>query len=311
MEEDIDKKIITVNIVYGDKIAPQEQQPMEINRLFNELPIRILNSHEEPFFYAEDIAKVLKLTNIRMTLRMFSGREIVSPEQRQKYNITTYKLHRGHLARDDHKILLTEAGVYRLIFTTRSELSERFRDWVYDVLHEIRTRGEYKVDVEMQKLKISNEKLAAENNTLKTEIEILRKKQDEFVNLTDKIYVFEIPNDPRLIEQRNIPPEDIPSDDEAISDDCNTIDNWELYCRMFPDENDRTPPFTYKITAIPKPNDFAAFALRYEVYVRSSIDTLKLLEDKLYEYRVNSINNTHYYECRWEIIQRILHGVII
>jgi hypothetical protein len=51
-------------------LEPMKEQPeFEINQFFNELPIRILNSHKMPFFYADDVAKVLGIKQVRHSIK--------------------------------------------------------------------------------------------------------------------------------------------------------------------------------------------------------------------------------------------------
>jgi prophage antirepressor-like protein len=206
-DEDGDFEIdeaITVRSTGGD-ILLNKQDNFEINRLFNQLPIRILNSHQFPFFYAEDVAKVLGIKKVRTSLTNFTEKEIVSQELRQKYNIITYKLHRGKLAIDNRKILLTEFGVYRLIMNSRSQLADTFRDFVYDVLYQLRTTGEFKIKAELEQLRTTNETILAENGTLKSEIDHLKVKQDQLKNLCDEIILVEHKNNPYEILPTNIP----------------------------------------------------------------------------------------------------------
>lgn len=286
-----------------------EKAPLiEINRFFNELPIRIVGTQEFPVFYAEDIGKILNLKRIRNDVRNFGAREIVSPEQRQKYGIVTYK---RDGRKDSTKILLTEFGAYRLIMSHESQLGDQLRDFVYDVLHELRTKGVYEVKQELEKLKIVNEQILEENNQLKKYNDDLLQKQQQFQNLTEKLYVLEIANDPRKIIQQHVLPADKlddDSDDEFLK--YNSIDDWDLYCKMFPNPDDRTPPYTYKITIQVTADDRTRFNLRYEVYTRDARKTLELLDKKLYEYKVNSTPNSHYYECRWEVIRDTINGII-
>jgi prophage antirepressor-like protein len=96
------------------------QSGLEINQFFNQLPIRILNSQQLPFFYAEDVAKVLCIRNVRTSITNFTNKEIVSQDLRRKYNITTYCKYKGGVRRNDKAILLTEFGVYRLIMNSRT-----------------------------------------------------------------------------------------------------------------------------------------------------------------------------------------------
>lgn len=194
-------EITAVSDAYATAQMGIEPSNVEINHWFNQLPIRILNSHEMPFFYLEDIAKVLGIKNARVSVKNFDQSEIVSIELRKKYNIITYCKYKGGVRRNDKAILLTEFGVYRLIMTTRSEKSTEFKQFIYNVLHQLRTKGEYKITRKLQELEITNEQLSAANNTLQTEIDKLKARQNKFQNLCDKIYLIEFPHDPYVIKQ--------------------------------------------------------------------------------------------------------------
>jgi prophage antirepressor-like protein len=184
-------------------LEPMKGQPnFEINHFFNELPIRILNSHEMPFFYAEDIAKVLGIKTVRMSVKNFDENEIVSETLRQKYNIITYQKYKKGVRRNDKMILLTEFGVYRLLLTTRSEKSAEFKTFIYNVLYQLRTKGEYKVNQKLEQLQTVNEQLQAKVGKLEYEIDTLKHKQNQFKNLCDKLYLIEFPHDPYLIKQK-------------------------------------------------------------------------------------------------------------
>jgi prophage antirepressor-like protein len=302
---------------YSDLNSCAESPQIEINRFFNELPIRILNSHEEPFFYLEDIAKILAIKNPRKTVANFEGREIVTLDQRQKYNIVTYKIHRGKPVRDDRKILLTEAGVYRIIFTTKSQLSGVFRDWVYDVLRQLRLTGEYKVNAELQQLKTVNETLLKENNHLKQFTDDLIKKQDKFKNLCEKLYLVEFPNNPLEIEQTNLPKFLIKKHSQKLK--YNTVDNLYAYAVVLdkelklntpfietdPDTNlndlkiahsknteiakiviDKfAPKFSYLITDKITPEILTAGTVRHSMWVRNSKESLANIDKSLLSYK--------------------------
>lgn len=174
------------------------QQEIEINHFFNELPIRILNSHQFPFFYAEDVAKVLGFKSIRKGLANFTEKEIVSADLRKKYNIITYKKYKNGMRKDNKMILLTEFGVYRLIMTSRSQLADKFRDFIYDVLYQLRTAGEYKIKAELEQLQITNE-------LKQRDIDRLQSKISQFKNLCDEIVLIEFPNDPYELLPSNVP----------------------------------------------------------------------------------------------------------
>ena len=229
-------------IPYSMTNSTPERQPIEINRFFNELPIRILGTHAEPAFYLQDISKVLKIKNCHMTVENFGPREILSAQKRKELNIVTYRKYKNTFRRDDSAILLTEAGLYRIMFVNRSHLAEQFRDWVYDVLHEIRTKGFYQVEAELQQLKTVNEAVLSENNQLKKFNEELKIKQDKFKNLCEKLHMIEITNDIYKINQ-DIPNKFIKKTGERISKKFNEITNLYAYALTIDNELNLNTPF--------------------------------------------------------------------
>lgn len=198
---------------------------LEINHFFNELPIRILNSHEMPFFYAEDVGKALGIKRLRNSLTNFGEKEIVSQELRRKYEITTYQQCKIGIRRNDKIILLTEFGVYRVILGSRSQVAETFHNFVYDVLYQLRTVGEYRVKAELEELKVVNERQQAELGILKSQMDVLKFKQEAFKNLCDKITLVEIPIDPYEIEPSNLPTSVLKKDAQKLKPKHNRIDN--------------------------------------------------------------------------------------
>lgn len=301
----------------GMKVSTSEPE-FEINRFFNNLPIRILNSHDEPFFYAEDIGKILNIKQIRATVKNFDPIEIVSLEQRQKYNIVTYKRYKNDFRRDDKMILLTEFGLYRIIMINKSELAEQFRLFMYRVLHELRITGKYKVNAELQQLKIVNETLLNENNQLKSHNDELNKRQDKFKNLCEKLYLVEFPNNPLEIEQTNLP-KSLIKKHSKIKQKYNTVDNPYAYALTLdkelklntpfvetsPDTNLRdlkiahekntqiaykvieqfAPKFSYLVTDKITPDILTSGTVRHNIWVRNSKESLVNIDKSLLSYK--------------------------
>ena len=170
------------------EIQPEEQpeQPdnsvFSINTWFNNLPIRIIGSSDEPFFYASDIAAILGIKQLSSSIKNFDQTELVSPDTRARCNLITYRKYKGDMRRDDSITLLTECGVYRIIFNSRSNLSRDFRAHIYTTLRVARQNEKTPLNIINQEdLQIINEKL---NN-----LESLVKKYQKY---NPVIYVFRI-----------------------------------------------------------------------------------------------------------------------
>ena len=119
-----------------NKLEVHVEQPdnskISVNVCFNNLSIRIIGTHEKPFFYASDIATVLGIKNVRTSIKNFDATEIVTPELRTKYNLITYKQYEKGPRRDESVILLTENGARRLLSNSRTPAAERLRSLLDD-----------------------------------------------------------------------------------------------------------------------------------------------------------------------------------
>lgn len=279
---------------------------IDLNEVFNGLPIRIVGSHEFPMFYAADIGKILGISNIRVKLRGFSSTEIVSGEIRENLGITAY---RANGTKYEGIILLTEFGVYRLMFTTESELAETFREWFYDVIYKIRTTGTYALQKEITELKVRNEKELKEKDLLVESNKMLSGKLQQFKNLTDKIHLFEMKNDPRRIQlSKTMPEEDkfvFEDSDYSFSDDeCVTIDNWEAFERNCP-EDAKDRQYSYKVTLNPTPSDHTNYKCLRAFYVRDGAKAMKAVDMKLR----SSVVGKHVYAVEKSKIIAVIDGV--
>ncbi len=321
-----------------------DQPEFEINRFFNELPIRILNSHQIPFFYVEDVARVLGIKRIRASLRDLSEKEIVSQAMRQKYNITTYKKYKDTFRPNNTVILVTEFGVYRLIMNSRSQLADKFRDFVYDVLYQLRTVGEYKIKAKLEQLETINETVLAENGLLKQSIDDCHKRISEFKNLCEEIVLIEFKNNPYEIMQTNIPSCSKKKSNGGYSSSKkhNTIDNpipmaltlsYELgktlelkngmlvlLCdrKAVNAENfiiahqfikDNSPPNSYLVTTKPTAEQLTNGTVIYKVFVKDQQLAMKKLS-KLHEFKpLNAKNNSNYFTCDKEKIITAMNAI--
>lgn len=253
----------------------------EINTFFNEMPIRIVGSHDRPMFYSSDVADILGIKNIRQNLVNFNEREIVSKQEKDKNNIITF---RTDGKRHDRIILLTEFGMYRLLANNNSELGYKFREWLYDVLYKIRTTGEYKSKAEIQKLKTINEQVLKANGELVAYNQQLKLKRSEYQNLCERLFVFEINVDPRIVRQsRNLAEEDQSSEESFEQDGYDYIDYWDAYKAAFPDDAAERST-AYKVTKKPCPYDYGEYDLVFSMFVRDADAVLQKLGEELYQY---------------------------
>ena len=106
---------------------------MDLQRVFDYQgkPVRTVIVDGEPWFVAKDVCEILELRNHRDTLNR------LSPFMKGVANTDTP-------GGQQEMLIVSEAGVYKLVFTSRKAEAERFSDWVAtDVLPAIRKNGAY------------------------------------------------------------------------------------------------------------------------------------------------------------------------
>lgn len=98
---------------------------------FGDCPVRVLGTPDSPRFVAADVGAALGIANVRESLRRF-------PEDEKGVSST------DTLGGHQETLVLTEPGLYRLIFLSRKPAAEKFRRWVFhEVLPQIRQAGRY------------------------------------------------------------------------------------------------------------------------------------------------------------------------
>lgn len=108
---------------------------------FEDQRVRTLRIDGEPYFVGKDVAEILGYSNTRDALRKHVDREdkkseIVKASQMSQ-NAT------GYMSVD----LITESGVYALIFGSKMPNAKKFKRWVtHEVLPAIRKHGAYMTD---------------------------------------------------------------------------------------------------------------------------------------------------------------------
>ncbi len=105
---------------------------------FNDHPVRIAFLNEQPWFIAADVCRVLELTNSRMATADLEDDEkgvSITDTLGGKQNLT----------------IISESGLYALIFKSRKAQARKFRKWVTgEVLPALRTQGRYEMEATMQ-----------------------------------------------------------------------------------------------------------------------------------------------------------------
>ena len=124
------------------------------------IPIKIIGTHDNPLFCASNIAEILNITNIRSTIQHFDETEKISQ---------TFETCGG----PQNVTFLTEKGLYKVLFRSRSPIAEQFQNWVYQVIKEIRLNGQYTLQ----------KQLIAKDEEIKKRDEEILKKETELNNL--------------------------------------------------------------------------------------------------------------------------------
>jgi prophage antirepressor-like protein len=240
-----------------------QNQEFQINTFFNNLPIRIIGTPEEPFFYASDIGDVLGLTKVSMSIKNFDETELVTPEVRAGNNLITYRKYKDEMRRDDSVILLTEYGVYRLILCSKSVIAKDFKRHIYQIIKNARLAERGKLEV------IDKDDLKKLHET----IDELKKSQADYAKYNPAIYVFSR-------EINDNPYKHIPADQ---------VD------REIAREYDDIASTLYKFTTEPTAEDYTKSTLHAKIYGDSEQIMDELLEGAL-EIMPKALKHNRYHD---------------
>lgn len=110
--------------------------PPELTKTFEGQNIRILGTPEEPLFVAVDVCSILGLTNSREVLKSLDDDEA-------GVSLTDTRSENGVIQSRELSVV-TESGLYHLIFKSRKPAAKTFRRWITrDVLPSLRKTGTY------------------------------------------------------------------------------------------------------------------------------------------------------------------------
>jgi prophage antirepressor-like protein len=160
-----------------------------ITKAFENYSVSILketiDDKKQFYFRASDVGKVLDIVNIRSSVQNFTEREKGVREVdtiKGKQNVT----------------FLTSRGVYRLLYSSKKKIAEKFRDWVGDILddiifndsNELKKQLELK-DKEIERLKVKHDNDLLDKDKEKHWLHLLTKNQisyKKFITKKDGIY---------------------------------------------------------------------------------------------------------------------------
>lgn len=149
---------------------------------FEQMNVRTVEIDDEVWFVAVDVANVLGLTNVSMSLKSLDD------DERSKFN----------LGRQGETNVISEAGLYRFIGGSRKKEAKKFMRWVnHEVLPSIRKTGGYQVK-QMTPMEI----LETQYEALKDVDAAQKQLRNEFTDLKEQ---FGLPNDfrKRFTKARN------------------------------------------------------------------------------------------------------------
>lgn len=114
---------------------------MDILKAFSlydkEYPINIQGTVENPLFQANQIGRLLDMTNINKVLASYSD----------DLKVLTGSYSLGGMQKT---AFLTESGLYRLLARSTKPIANTFQKWMVQVLKEIRLTGEYKLKQQLE-----------------------------------------------------------------------------------------------------------------------------------------------------------------
>lgn len=151
---------------------------MDILKAFNidnkNFEINIQGTDDDPLFQANQIGRLLGLTNVHKTLSTFDSDE----------KVLTLS---STLGGEQQTTFLTEIGLYRLLGMSRKPIAHTFQKWVYNVVKEIRKNGKY----ELQKQHEVDKQLYEKRIALERHIVILNAYAKKDVVYLTKLKAFD------------------------------------------------------------------------------------------------------------------------
>jgi prophage antirepressor-like protein len=141
---------------------------MDIVKAFNSndlhTEIIIKGTVTDPLFRASDVGVVLDITSIRTSITDF--------DESEKRVVHTM----DNTGRLQDITFLTEKGLYKVLFRSRKPIAQKFQNWVCEVIKEIRLKGIYKMQDEINKaIEEKNEAIEEKNEAIEEKNEIREK----------------------------------------------------------------------------------------------------------------------------------------
>lgn len=131
-------------------------------------PVRVVTDHlDNNFYVANDVAAALGYTNIEKAISDNCKKTMPLSSLPIEHNISRQDIR-------SNANMITEADMYRLIFSSRLASAELFQDWVFnDVLPSLRKQGEY-TKSDMQVAQAAMQAASSGGTDFETEIASLK-----------------------------------------------------------------------------------------------------------------------------------------
>lgn len=149
--------------------------------IFEGKEVEVFELNGQVFFNPKHVAECLEISDVNSSIRNFNEKQVVKLKNSDMYNVHIRKLNNAG------ENFLTESGVYRLIFNSRKQEAEKFRDWVTDeVLPQIRQTGSYTLAPKTHIDEVNNAK--AEMQLMDITADILHFSDNSKLMLAHEIY---------------------------------------------------------------------------------------------------------------------------
>jgi prophage antirepressor-like protein len=163
---------------------------MEIVKAFNtntlHTEITIKGTLNDPLFRASDVGAILEISNIRTSINEFNETEKV---------VHTMETHGG----TQNVSFLTEKGLYKVLFKSRKTIAEKFQNWVYEVIKELRINGIYDLQKQLEQ---KNTEIQQIEESKDKELEMKLKQQqclerekvllDQYATIGSIVYIIKV-----------------------------------------------------------------------------------------------------------------------
>ncbi len=164
--------------------------------------IRVLEQNGEPWFVAVDVCRALEISNSRDALSRL--------EDDEKMTVGLTDSHSGQRGGAQSLNIISEPGLYALIFRSRKPDARAFKRWVtHDVIPSIRKHGLYvteellrdrdRLEASLKKIEAENTKLFMQNNKLLWQADTQEKQLNRYREAADMTGLFTIRDTARAL----------------------------------------------------------------------------------------------------------------